>query len=74
MARLAWLLATLTMVLLTGSVLTQAGRLGLVRPFHASPRRIELHGSARMDAFASEGAFRWRYCQPTHWRSLALQR
>lgn len=74
MSRPGWLLATLAMMLLSGTVLSQAGRLGLARPLHASPRRVELRGSARAEALASDSAHRWRHAEPTHWRACVLQR
>ena len=65
-------IATVLTLLATTGVLARAGW------FAASLRSLPPHGEARSrlkahDPFASEAAYRWRRCQPTHWRACVLQ-
>ena len=60
-------LATVFTLLLTGIVLSQTS--------WRNPPSPSLHDHARArDPFAGEAAWRWRHCQPTHWRACLLQR
>ncbi|HEV3261272.1 MAG TPA: hypothetical protein VG013_30745 [Gemmataceae bacterium] len=75
MNRSAWVLATVLTVLLTGFVLGQVKSAVANRAQRFGPRRVELHGHARVaDAWNSDAAARWRHCQATHWRACLLQR
>jgi hypothetical protein len=74
MKRHSLLFVTLFTLLLTGGVLPHTGWL-TSRSAHASPSHgAETHGHARSrDPLASDAAWRWRQCQPTHWRACLLQ-
>ncbi len=72
MKRPVWLLVTILTLLLTGLVLTWAGWLQAEAPKPVSGWRSDSHVKNH-DALTSEAAWRWRRCQPTHWRACLLQ-
>ncbi len=72
MTRRSLLPATLASVLLTGVVLTYTGWLSPRSCQAASPHRTDAHARVG-DPFTTSTAWRWRNCQPTHWRSCLLQ-
>jgi hypothetical protein len=68
------LIVTVFTVLLTGVLSTYAGWFSgnhPVRPayHHPDPRS---HAKAR-DSMTTDAAWRYRHCQPVHWRALMLQ-
>ncbi len=75
MKRFVWIFTTLCTLVCTGYVLANScwfqGRSG---PAHYSPSS-QVHDRARADdSLSSEAVWRWRQCQPTHWRACILQR
>lgn len=72
MKRLAYALATMCCVGVTGLVLSKAGWFA-VRGVTTSPRHSDCQLKAQDPSF-SEAALRWRRCQPNHWRQCMLQR
>jgi hypothetical protein len=72
MKRPGLLCTTLLTLLLTGGVLAHAGWLTQHPSRSPGPRRAEAH-SARVDLVSQEAAWRWRRCQPPHWRGYLLQ-
>ena len=73
MKRRGWILISLLTLLLTAFVLAQAGRLS-ARCSHCTPRNVELRSHAQaVDPFMTDAAFRWRNCEPHHWRACLLQ-
>ena len=65
---------TFLTLLLTGAWMTYAGWFAGRGSDH-SPRKTEARAHAQVrDPFNSEAAWRYRRCQPSHWRSLVMQR
>jgi hypothetical protein len=63
------LLATVLTLLCTGFFLTYAGWFA-----GSSSRRPDARSHARAhDGFNSDAAWRYRRCQPVHWRAMMLQ-
>ena len=64
-----WMTVVLTGVVLphTRWSLTRSGRL------HSSGAAASHCAFRSRDPLASDAAWRWRQCQPTHWRSCLLQ-
>jgi len=72
MRRSIWVLATLLTFLLTGIVLSRAGWL---QARSATTHQLDSRSHTQAhDPLASEAAWRWRHCQPVHWRACVLQR
>jgi hypothetical protein len=74
MRRHGLLVTTASTVLVTGLILPQLGWF-IARPLRGSPPRSAdtyAHTKSR-EALLSEAAFRWRQCQPSHWRAWVLQ-
>jgi hypothetical protein len=68
------LAATLITFSVTGSLLTGAGWFSATRPARAASHHPDTHSHARaQDTMTSEAAWRYRRCQPVHWRALMLQ-
>jgi hypothetical protein len=66
------MVATLLTFLLTGIVLSRSGWLqarSATTPHLDSRNNVQTH-----DALASDAAWRWRHCQPVHWRACVLQK
>ena len=79
MKRPGLLIATLGVLLLTGLTLYHAGWLTPAAAGHLSSRHAALLPAAPVaevqgpDPLASDAAWRWRQCQPLHWRACLLQ-
>jgi hypothetical protein len=80
MKRPGLFLATFGFLLLTGITLFQAGWLTPAAAGHLpSSRHAALLPAAPIaevkgpDPFTSDAAWRWRECQPQHWRACLLQ-
>ena len=69
MKRPVWMIGTSLTLLLTAIVLARSG---WFQARSATTRRHEHLQSS--DPLASEAAWRWRHCQPAHWRACILQR
>jgi len=66
------MVATLLTFLLTGIVLSRSGWFqARSATTHHSDSRNHLQAP---DPLESEAAWRWRHCQPAHWRACVLQR
>jgi hypothetical protein len=73
MKRSSLFLATLVSILLTGFVLPTTGWVGARSP-RANHHVSESTGQASAcDPFQSDAAWRWRHCQPNHWRACLLK-
>jgi hypothetical protein len=75
MKRWGLILATCLSLLLSGFVLAHPGWLQ-ARPHRTTlARSLEIGARASAsDKLASEAGWRWRQCQPNHWRACMLQR
>lgn len=75
MTRLSFSLVTFCCLTLTGLVVVKAGWLAVTRNESPSTRRGEPRAQLRaQESTASEAAWRWRRCQPHHWRTCFLQK
>jgi hypothetical protein len=73
MKRPGLIVVTLFTLLLTGFLLPPCSWFS-PRSLRASPRASEPLAHARVqDPFATQAAWRWRQCQPNHWRACMLQ-
>jgi len=72
MKRIVWVVTTICTLICTGFVLANS--------CWFQPRSAPAHSwqpSSRTeanDSLSSEAVWRWRQCQPTHWRACILQR
>lgn len=68
MNRFGLILAAFSSLVLTGTVLPRTGWMS----FRASANaETQAHTP---DPMASEAVWRWRHCEPNHWRACLLQR
>jgi hypothetical protein len=69
------LILTVVTLVLTGLALTRAGWLQNTSAACDRPAHLKAHVQISLhDALTSEAAWRWRHCQPHHWRACLLQR
>ena len=69
-----WMLVTILTLCLTGLVLTWAGWLHAESPKAISSRRSDSAAHVKShESLTSDAAWRWRRCQPNHWRACLLQ-
>jgi hypothetical protein len=74
MKKRSLLVATAFTLLLTGLLLTYAGWFSAGGSARAASHRADAHSHAKAsDDLSSEAAWRYRRCQPVHWRTLMLQ-
>jgi hypothetical protein len=72
MNRWSLLLATTVCLVFTGWLTDYSNRLPS-HSLHASPRRVgEVEGTVH-SFLATEAGWRWRNCEPKHWRACLLQ-
>ena len=74
MKRYGWLVVALLALPLTALALPRAGRSNPEVERPAVPSTIRLDEARSRDQRLSEAAWRWRNCQPHHWRDCLLQR
>ena len=66
---------TFCTLLLTGTLLNQAGWFAGKGTDRPAPRKTETRVQAQAhDSLNTEAAWRFRRCQPSHWRAMVLQR
>jgi hypothetical protein len=70
MKRSVWTIITIFTLSLTGLILLWAGWLQAKTPKAVSDVGAHIKNH---DSLTSDAAWRWRRCQPTHWRACLLK-
>jgi hypothetical protein len=74
MKRPVWLVITIVTLFKTVVVLALAGWLQAEAPHSAAGRQSNsAHHVKNHDSLTSDAAWRWKRCQPAHWRACMLQ-